>query len=226
MTGNRWLQPVLDSCASFSMVIANLVWLFRVLYGIWFFWLVLDGSCTLWPYMWFLFQFYLDLYAAWWLWPNLDGSAQLKKVLPLFDGFCKFIMALDSSPRCSRRFWPVQNSCCCFWMVLSGFIFLLMVLFGVGLFRPFTYGSCRFSSDPSFLFTSFYFDLDAVWWFWTVLDGFFQFKIVVAASQWLRWVQCIYWWFCSVLDLSGLLKMVVLGSGKTFNLSSQVSILT
>ena len=183
MASYRWLQPVLDSFASFSMVLANLVWLFRVLYGIWFFWLVLGGSCTLWPNMrifipilsWFICCLMVMAKSRWF--------CPLKIVLPLFDGFCKFIMALDSSLRCSRRFWPVQNSCCCFWMVLSGFIFLLMVLFGVGLFRPFTYGSCRFLSDPTFLFTSFYLDLDAAWWSWTVLDGFFQFKIVVAASQ-------------------------------------------
>ena len=51
---------------------------------------------------------------------------------------------------------------------------------------------------------------------------FCQFKIVVAASRWFLWVQFIYWLFCLVLDLSGLFKMVVLGSGKTYLFSYPV----
>ena len=131
-------------------------------------------------------------------------------------------MALDSCLRCSRRFWPVQNSCCCFWIVLSGFILLLMVMFGVGLFQPISDGSCRFWYDLSFLFSSFHLDLDAAGWLWPVLDGSGQFKIVVPAFQWLKHVQCGYWWFCSVLDCSGLFKLVVLCSGKAYLFSSLV----
>ena len=131
-------------------------------------------------------------------------------------------MALDSSLPCTRRFWPVQNCFWCFWMVLSGFILLLMVVFGVGWIQPILDGSCRFWYDLSFLFSSFHLDLDAAWWLWPVLDGSGQFKIVVPAFQWLRHVQCGYWWFCSVLDCSGLFKLVVLCSGKAYLFSSLV----
>ena len=189
------------------MVLANLIWPFRVHYDVWFFSLVLDVNCPLWPHLWHFFQFFLDLYAAWWLWHVLVGSGQIKIVLPLLDGFCKFIMALDSSLRCSRWFWPVRNSFCCFWMVLSGIILLLMVLFGVWMFWPFTYGSFRFWYDPSFPFTSFYIDLDAAWWYWTVLDGFLPvqdcrdcYSILQVGSMWLLMILFGFGLFWPVQD--------------------------
>ena len=162
------------------MVLANLIWPFRVHYGVWFFWLVLDVSCTLWPDLWIFFQFFLDLYAAWWLWQVLVGSGQFKIVLPLLDGFFKFIIALDSSLRCSRRFWPVQNSCCCFWMVLSGYILLFMVLYSVGMFRPVTYGSWRFWYDHFFFFHEF------LYWFRCCL-------MVLESSRWFFTSSSLSW---------------------------------
>ena len=85
----RWLQPILNSCASFSIVLSNLVWLFRVLYGIWFSWLVLDGSCTLWPDMWIF--------------------------IPILSSFICCLMVMAKS----RWFCPVQNRSAAFWWFLK-----------------------------------------------------------------------------------------------------------
>ena len=128
-----------------SMVLANLIWHFKVHYDVWFFSLNLDVNCTLWPHLWNFFQFFLDLYAAWWLWHVLVGSGQIKIVLPLLDGFCKFIMSLDSSLRCSRwsgQFeivfvafgWFCQVSYCSWWFcsVFECSGLLHMVVLGSG----------------------------------------------------------------------------------------------
>ena len=110
----RWLQPVQNSFACFWMVLANLVWLLIVLYDVWSFWLVLDGSGTLWPDLWIFLHIH-----SWFI-------------------CCLTVMAS------SRTFWPVQDSCACFSMVFAGSMWLLMILFGVGLFWPVKDGWGRF----------------------------------------------------------------------------------
>ena len=55
---------------------------------------------------------------------------------------------------CSRSFLPVQNSYGSFGIFVASFKFLLLILYGVGLFLPVPDGSGSFSPDLWFFFSS------------------------------------------------------------------------
>ena len=67
-----------------------------------------------------------------------------------------------------RWFWPVQDICGGFWMVVPGCIWLLMVLFGVGWFWSALDGSDSY-------------------WLLQGLDVSCQYRIVVAAFVYCDW---------------------------------------
>ena len=60
----------------------------------------------------------------------------------MIDGFTRYIWI-----------WPVQDSCCCFWIVLVGFIWLLKVLYLVGWLWPVPDGGGRSLLDLLSLFS-------------------------------------------------------------------------
>ena len=125
-------------------------------------------------------------------------------------------MLLHGSGR-YRCFLTVQDSCCCFWIIVVGSIWLLMILYSVGCLWPVLDGRGRLWPVPWLLYRELpYFKCCL-----SVMTGSSCCLLVKKGfSCFLMFLQILHGsrWFCTVVGRSRLVQLVVLGFGPTCGL--------
>ena len=113
----------------------------------------------------------------------LDGSCLIQTVVVGPGNTCGLSSRVLAICRCcltvlarSRWFLPVQDSLVFFWMAVVGFIWFLMVLFGIGCFCPVPDGRGRFLPDLQIVCSSAGFS-------WMLLYGSGRFYMVFAGLR-------------------------------------------